>query len=107
MSQGMSVMTMQETDLSSWKSRHVETAFKILAWSVNSEDRPTHTGTTQGSDRADISDVTRFESYRAHHPHRNHGVMSLRSRDHSPLVWGIDRWLQKFSICVADQIANS
>jgi hypothetical protein len=33
-----------------------------------------------------ISEVPRFESWRAHHPHRVHIVMSLGSRDHSPLV---------------------
>jgi hypothetical protein len=57
--------------------------------SVSSEDRPAQDVSTQGPEQADISDISRFESWRAHHLYKFHIVMSLRPRDHSPLVCAV------------------
>ena len=51
---------------------------------------------TQEPEQADISDVSMFESRRAHHLHKILIVMSLRPGDRNPLMspvaehWGLD-----------------
>jgi len=43
--------------------------------------RTTLCGKAQLPEQGTSTDVPGFEPFRAHHPHRNHGVMSLRPRD--------------------------
>jgi hypothetical protein len=56
---------------------------------ANSKHSITQDSETQEAEQAAPSDASRFESWRAHHPHKIHIVMPLRPRDRNPLVCGI------------------
>jgi len=49
----------------------------------------TRGGTTQLPEQAVLSEVTRFESWRAHHPHNFPTFIALRLGDRNSLVYAI------------------
>jgi len=56
---------------------------------ANSKYSLTQGSVNQDAEQATSSDVTGFESYRAHHLRKIHIVMSLRPGDRNPLVCAV------------------